>query len=221
MSHWLGPQFDTKANHLLGAVALQISHRHPPLVAGGTRLTLGMTLAAASSSSGSEVSLVIGKAGILPAVEGDLLITPNLYLTGLYWAFATGGDVIVLYRYGVNFLPGGSESQSSSWLITFQRSQMEGPDDFFLKTVDVAIVRQINLKAAKGWFGLGSYFYTAGVHVRNRENSSTHRDRLEGSITAPIMGLQKRLGERVAVEIEMNVHPHFLSIMVAARRIIG
>ena len=176
---WIDNEFNRKVNSLFKTLTLQTSHHHLMVTSAGDRLVLGGMVVMASSLNESELLPVKGKAGILPALEADLMVTSNLSLNGLYSAFSSHGDVMNISRYGLSLLFEGSESASSRWAVNVQRSQLEGPEDFFLKTVGVAIIRQINYTSGYWWFGVGSGFYNGGIHVKEKNGNFLLHDRLQ------------------------------------------
>ncbi|MEE9167982.1 MAG: hypothetical protein V3U24_11060 [Candidatus Neomarinimicrobiota bacterium] len=211
---WAGSKFSEKAGRFFQALTLQTSHHLFSRESSGDRLSLGGTVTMTSSFTHSDLRPISGKTGLLPVFEGNLPVTTNLSLNGAYTAFSSSGDVVIVYRYGMDLFLGGP------WLVELQRGHLEGTDDFFLKTVGVAIVRQINYDKRNYWIGVGSGFYSAGVHIKNRLGDVTFPQRLEGDVTYLLAGLDRELGTHYAVDVEVKIHPSFLSLMVGVSRIL-
>lgn len=210
LNGWVG---EGKAERLFELVTLQSSHHHVPFSSASGRVVIGGMMVAASSFNETELEPIRGRAGILPALEVDIWITSNLYLNALSTGFRSKNDVIFLYRYGLNLVLDGGSSPSSRWHVNLQNGGLEGADDFFLKTVAVAITRQINYEKGYWLVGLGSGFYKAKM--------TTLPSKLEGQVNSILIGMGRRIGARVTLDTNVKLNPGLLSIMVGLYRSIG
>jgi len=218
LNEWIDNNFDRKVNYFFKAVTLQTSHSYVAAMSADERLAVGGATVMASSWNQSELSPITGKAGVLPTLEADLLVTSNLYLNGLYSGFSSYGDVTILTRYGFTLLFDKREPTSSRWMVNFFRGQLSGSKDFFLKTVGVEIIRQINYTMGYWWIGAGSGFYDAGIHIKNPNKQLVLKNRVKGQTNFLCWGLSREFSGKFAVEIEMKLHPSCLSVMVGGYR---
>ena len=120
---------------------------------------------------------------------------------------------------GLTFYFGNTKESKSNWKFLFDRGTLEGADDFFLKTVGAMVVREINYGDSKWWYGIGTMFYTAGVHVRS-ESKPTYRRRLDGKTQCIVVGINKNIGKNYFGEVEFRVHSSVLVMSLSFNRAI-
>ncbi|MFQ6615375.1 MAG: hypothetical protein ACE5HZ_01220 [Fidelibacterota bacterium] len=217
---WVEGDFDRQARPFFSTLALQTSLGGMPSPSSTERLAVGFLLAS-GASRWAGLSPGMGTPGIIPAVYGHYRVTSNLAVNGLYSGFVSGEDVVILTRYGLNLKVSPDRGISWVWMIQILMGNLQGPDDFFLKTVDAGLARGINYRGLEGWIGLGLNGFDAGIHIRNSDPQLNLSKRMKGQITTIFFGIRRRVASGVEGTVEANLGSSSLGLGIGIRKLIG
>lgn len=156
--------------------------------------------------------MISGKAGVLPSFSGGLSVTHNLALLGWYSGFVSGEDVVSGLGFGMAFLLAQDERGAPDWNVTLAQRSLYGPDDFFLKTVGVAIFKRVDLGLTEVWGGIVSDYFNAGVHVNNQISEARVSKRMKGQVNALAAKLGVPLGSHSSISLALKVHSSLVAL---------
>ncbi|MDP6455861.1 MAG: hypothetical protein QF551_07415 [Candidatus Marinimicrobia bacterium] len=209
---WTEGDFESSAVEFFRVLTLQISSE-PSLVTGreGT-FSIGGDLSTAWQPGSHDIAMISGKAGVLPAFSGAMTVTHNLALLGWYSGFVSDEDIVSGLGIGAAFLLARDENGPPNWNVTLSQRSLYGPDDFFLKTVGVAIFRRIDLRLTEVWGGIVSDYFNAGVHVSNQESGTRISKRIKGQVNALAVRFGIPLGSQSSVSLGFKVNSSFAAL---------
>lgn len=218
---WVGPDFRSRARPFFATLTLQTALGGIPSPSSTHRMAVGILLAGGGHGGVPDLSLGGGKPGIIPALYGHYRVTSNLALNGLYSGFLSRGDVVILTRYGLNLKLSPGKERTWTWMLHVLMGTLQGPDDFFLKTVDAGVSRRINYRGWEGWAGFGLNTFAAGIHVHNVDPGLNLNTRMEGEINSIFFGVRRRVGPDLEGSLEGSVGPSVLGIAIGVHKLIG
>lgn len=211
---WVGGDFDLNARRFFSALTLQTSLGGMPSPSSAHRMGVGLLVAGGTS-------LGEGNPGIIPAVYGYYGVTSNLVLNGLTSGFVSDKDVVILTRYGLNYKLSPEDGNSWRWMVQVLLGTLQGPDDFFLKTVDAGLARRINYQGWEGWVGLGLNTFEAGIHIRNTDPQLSLSKQMRGQVNAISFGIRRPLAAGFEGSFEGSLGPSALALMIGIHKLIG
>lgn len=217
LDNWVGSNFKENAHPFFRLISLQTTSNIVSSSSSESDILIGF-----SSSIGVDYKRknLYNRAGVLPMINGSIGIGSNLRLVGSLTGFSSQKDVVIFSSLGLTFYFGNTKESKSNWKFLFDRGTLEGADDFFLKTIGAKLIRGINSGESRWWYGIGTMFYTAGVHVRYSENEETYRRRLEGKTQYIVVGINKNIGKNYFGEVECRVHSSVLVMSLSFNRAI-
>jgi len=124
------------------------------------RLRLGVAYSHGINISGENLSDLFGG---YPNFAGKLLITDNLHLKGNLSVFNSGDDLVNSFAYGLGLKL--TNKDSNYWNVSLLFSNLKGPDDIRLKTLDVNIVYDFIIKKILLFAGFGINSYKSKILI--------------------------------------------------------
>ena len=115
---------------------------------------------------------------------------------------------------------GGDTENSKPWSIEVSRRNLEGADDFSLKTVSVTLSRKINFGKALLLYGIGSAFFNVNVHAVSPVDGNKFNTRMEGQVNALSGGVEYPFGELIS-SLKVNLNGQGTSIMFSLGTVIN
>ncbi|MBV54195.1 MAG: hypothetical protein CMG27_00135 [Candidatus Marinimicrobia bacterium] len=209
LNPWTGDSFEEKSEPFFEMLALQTTAVRTTISSDEGRLVIGLQLSGGTSSSGNELGLLSGKGGVFPTLEGDYWVAGNLRLQGTFTGFETSDDIVFANSYGFTYRMG--EEEQGKWLLSFLRSRMEGPDDFFFKCLVVSIGRKINYNDISFGLGTGLALYNSGIHISGVEEGSFSK-RMEGAVGMLTLRGDKKISSHLEAGMELRLSPTSVSV---------
>jgi len=209
LNPWTGDSFEEKSEPFFEMLALQTTPIRTTISSDEGRLVIGLHLSGGVSYSGDNLGLVFGKGGVFPSLEGDYWVARNLKLHGTFAGFETTDDIVFANSYGFTYKMGDEEN--SRWSLSFLRSRLEGPDDFFFKCLVVNASRKINYNDMTVGLGTGFVLYNSGIHISGAEEGSFSK-RMEGVVGMLTLRGDKKISSKLEAGMELRLSPASVSV---------
>ncbi len=207
---WTGNQFEEKSKPFFEMLSLQTTTVRTSVNSEEGRLVFGLQFSGAASSGGDNLVFAGGKGGIFPAIEGSYWVARNLRLHGTFAGFESAGDIVLSNSYGFAYQTGG-EKVKGMWSLLFLRSRIEGPDDFFFKSIVVSAGRRINYKDVRMTLGTGFVLFNSGIHIAGVDDGSFPK-RMEGTIGMVTLRGDKEIYPSLEAGLELRLSPTCASV---------
>ena len=195
LGEWVEDQFSLSAKPFFHQVVLQSGYQ---LLTGSGKDGRIVLNSSGSVSAAFSDNTLMNKTGFTHFFSGLYRVSPNLWLGGLFSGFRAGEDVIILSGYAAEMIPGGDTENSKPWSIEVSRRNLEGADDFSLKTVSVTLSRRINFGKALLLYGIGSAFFNVNVHAVSPVDGNKFKTRMEGQVNALSGGVEYPFGDLIS-----------------------
>jgi len=156
-------EFKREITPFIKSVSLsQTNHFYSPLNI-NNRLRLGIAYSRGINISGEDYSSELIRG--YPNFAGNLLISENLVLKGNFSIFNSGSDVVQSFAYGFGL--NLTNKESNNWKTSILFSQLQGPDDIKIKSIDGNIIYDFELSKFQMFAGLGVNTYNAKILMDN------------------------------------------------------
>ena len=196
-------------------ISVQTSHHGIYSYEENFRTQIGILGLSGTAKNNNNLSMVSGRGGIFPAIELGYWVTSNLQFMGTYSSFVNNDDIYFSISYGFKVVSKIIDNTSSPWMFSFQQRTIGGQDYFLLKSLDVGVLKQINVSKFYTWLGAGITMFDSKKIMS--ENSSIP-GKLSGQVNTIRFGVGSRLRNFYGFNVGFRVHSKIVSGYVGFHR---
>lgn len=151
--------FSKAVKPFLQSVSLSNTNHFNTISENNKRLHLGVAYSQVVNISGEETSSKL--IGGYPNIYAGYPVSENLQLKGNISLFNSGDDVVQSFAYGLGLKL--TNKESNNWRMSILFSQLRGPDDISMKSVDANVNYNFRLANISLYAGLGVNTYNAKI----------------------------------------------------------
>jgi hypothetical protein len=121
----------------------------------------------------------------LPALQGAVIVTKNILLSGKIGGFKSGDDAVQTFSYGFNLQI--SDKTTNNWYLHTQFARLSGPEDVSMRAINGQILREYVYSKLVGQIGVGVNLYSALIMLEDENDIMPGR--LEGQTNYLAVGV--------------------------------
>lgn len=171
----------------LQSVSLSNTNHFNTISDNNKRLHLGVAYSQGINISGEETSSKL--IGGYPNFYGGYLVSENLQIKGNISLFNSGDDIVQSFAYGLGFKL--TNKELNNWKMSILFSQLHGPDDISMKTVDANINYSLHVANILLYAGIGITTYNAKILL----DEDIFSNRIKGDANHLFVGSQLNMRE--------------------------
>lgn len=149
----------------------------------------------------------------LPALQGAVIVTKNILLSGKIGGFKSGKDVVQILSYGFNLQL--SDKTTNNWYLHTQFARLSGPQDVSMRALNGQILKENKYSDIIGQIGIGVNLYSARIALNDENDILPHR--LEGQINYLAVGVST-IWKQVYVGVLGQLNPDVTSFNISMSR---
>ncbi len=202
-------EFEKQVGPLLKTTSISINrHFFNPINENG-RFNLGVSYSQGMNLTGkSQSSELIGG---YPNVAGSVVITENLLLKGNMSTFKSNNDIVQSFAYGFGL--NLTNREKNNWRASVLFSQLRGPDDIKVRSMDVVIINEFDVGKVHLFAGLGLNSYNAKILI---DSSDTIPRSIKDNANHLLLGAQLNTGGIIFVPVlQVNSDVLIISIEIS------
>jgi hypothetical protein len=210
LSPAVGSRFARTAQPLLRGTALALGYQPLYSRADNQRTRLGISYLYVHDFPGTGLA---GQLRGFPLVEGVIVVTDNLYLSGGISGFTSRNDVIQVTAVGLNLFL--TQAAGADWHFVFRLARLDGAEDLRLRVTDFNLRKELQVAAVPLLVGFGSSTYRS--RIRLRDDTHPPPTRLEGAVNYVEVGTRFTLGG-FSFRPQLRLHPEVLLVSLDLMR---
>ena len=109
----------------------------------------------------TSLKMNVNRKNIYPNLNISIKVTKNLSITSKIFAFQSENDLPQVLGAGFQYYFGTNDTLNT--LLSIQRSDLKGLDDFNLNSINIDLKKWFNWKKYKLRYGIGSIFYESKI----------------------------------------------------------
>ena len=167
-----GKNFQDSIEPFITAVSISSANHFEDLLYTNKRLQIGVAFNYGVNISGNDTSSKLF--GGFPSIGAGLMISENLKIKGTFAIFNSGEDLIQSFAYGAGIKL--SANENSSWHLSLLFSELNGPTDIELKSMDGNINYGFKIVNISTIIGIGTNSYKSKILIDDNELPNTIKD---------------------------------------------
>ena len=146
--------------------------------------------------------------GGYPNIAGSVVITENLLLKGNMSIFNSNNDIVQSFAYGLGL--NLTNKEKNNWRFSVLFSQLRGPDDIKIRSMDAAIINEFEVRKVHLFAGIGMNSYNAKILI---DTSDSNPKSIKDNANHLLLGTQLKTG-RITIVPVLQVNSDVLIISI-------
>jgi len=202
-------EFEKQVAPLLKTTSILINRHFFNQINENGRFNLGVSYSQGISLTGESQSseLICG----YPNVAGSVVITDNLLLKGNMSTFKSNNDIVQSFAYGFGL--NLTNREKNNWRSSVLFSQLRGPDDIKIRSMDAAIINEFEVGKVSLFAGFGLNSYNAKILINTSDSIPRS---IKDNANHLLFGAQLNTGRIIIVPIlQVNFDVVIISIEIS------